>query len=70
MNSCVVLLTSALLVGAILVLSVSHTAESAPLSSHRNNFISEQDSEPDSEYVLEMLARLGQSLIRANDLEK
>jgi hypothetical protein len=38
--------------------------------SHRNNFISEQDSEPDSEYVLEMLARLGQSIIRANDLEK
>jgi hypothetical protein len=32
MNSCIVLLTSALLVGAILVLSVSHTAESAPLS--------------------------------------
>lgn len=69
MNSCIVLLTSALLVGAILVLSVSHAAESAPLSSHRNNFISEQDSEPDSEYVLEMLARLGQSIIRANDLE-
>ncbi|XP_069672025.1 diuretic hormone class 2-like [Periplaneta americana] len=37
--------------------------------SHRNNFVSEQDSEPDSEYVLEMLARLGQSIIRANDLE-
>jgi hypothetical protein len=38
--------------------------------SHRNNFISDQETEPDSEYVLEMLARLGQSIIRANDLEK
>ena len=32
MNSCTVLLTSALLVGAILILSVSHTAASPPLS--------------------------------------
>jgi N-acetylglutamate synthase-like GNAT family acetyltransferase len=32
MNSCVVLLTSTLLVGAILVLSISHTAESAALT--------------------------------------
>ncbi|KAJ9590093.1 hypothetical protein L9F63_016786, partial [Diploptera punctata] len=35
----------------------------------RNSYMSELDSEPDSEYVLEMLARLGQSIIRANDME-
>ncbi|GFG35125.1 hypothetical protein Cfor_09612, partial [Coptotermes formosanus] len=69
MNSCVVLLTSTLLVGAILVLSISHTAESAALTSHRSNFVSDQDSEADSEYVLDLLARLGQSVMRANDLE-
>jgi hypothetical protein len=38
--------------------------------SQRSNFIPEQDSEADSEYVLDLLARLGQSILRANDLEK
>lgn len=69
MNSCVVLLTSTLLVGVILMFSISHAAGSAPLSSQRSNFIPEQDSEADSEYVLDLLARLGQSIMRANDLE-
>ncbi|PSN43815.1 hypothetical protein C0J52_23388 [Blattella germanica] len=83
MNSYALLLTSALLVGAILMFSVGHASESVPLSrdkaltafaigfssSHRNSYITDMDSEPDSEYVLEMLARLGQSIIRANDME-
>jgi hypothetical protein len=38
--------------------------------SHRSNFVSDQDTEADSEYVLDLLARLGQSIMRANDLEK
>ena len=38
--------------------------------SHRSNVVSDQDSEADSEYVLDLLARLGQSIMRANDLEK
>jgi hypothetical protein len=69
MNSCTVLLTSALLVGSILILSVSHTEASTSLSSHRSNFLSDQDSEADSEYMLDLLAKLGQSIMRANDLE-
>ncbi|XP_067000800.1 diuretic hormone class 2 [Anabrus simplex] len=71
MTSCSLVLTTAVVFGTVMLLAVLHTVESSPLS-RENNYLSAMDSEPDPEYLLEMLARmarLGQSLITHNDVE-
>nr|AXF48187.1 calcitonin-like diuretic hormone [Laodelphax striatellus] len=44
-------------------------SESAPFSSGHKGYLSDMESEPDPELMLEILTRLGQTIIRANDLE-
>ncbi|CAH0391048.1 unnamed protein product [Bemisia tabaci] len=60
--------TSGLLLGILILLTATQASESVPFSAGRKSYMSEME-EPDTEMMLEMLARLGQSIIRANDLE-
>nr|CAD7610533.1 unnamed protein product [Timema genevievae] len=93
MNSNTVILSGAVLFGALLIFSAVQATESLPVSrTHSDlacnvmlspnrtisdlacvfsnrNYGSDMEG-PDSEYVLELIERLGQSIIRANDLEK
>ncbi|XP_018911085.1 diuretic hormone class 2 isoform X2 [Bemisia tabaci] len=59
--------TSGLLLGILILLTATQASESVPFSAGKS-YMSEME-EPDTEMMLEMLARLGQSIIRANDLE-
>ncbi|GLH02774.1 Uncharacterized protein GBIM_08745 [Gryllus bimaculatus] len=71
MPSCSAMVSCALLLGVALLLAVSRSTHASPLSSQ--SYLPAMDPEPDSEYMLEMLARmarLGQSLITPNDVEK
>ncbi|RZF43543.1 hypothetical protein LSTR_LSTR012823 [Laodelphax striatellus] len=68
MNSCQ-LVASAGLLSCLVLFSLVHTSESAPFSSGHKGYLSDMESEPDPELMLEILTRLGQTIIRANDLE-
>ncbi|KAK7869327.1 hypothetical protein R5R35_012888 [Gryllus longicercus] len=71
MPSCSAMVSYALLLGVALLLAVSRSTHASPLSRYQS-YLPAMDPEPDSEYMLEMLARmarLGQSLITPNDVE-
>ncbi|XP_075227806.1 diuretic hormone class 2 isoform X1 [Lycorma delicatula] len=70
MNPSLMMTTAALLLGTLVLLSVTQASESAPYPSGSKGYMGDMESEPDPELMLEILARLGQSIIRANDLEK
>ncbi|KAF6205116.1 hypothetical protein GE061_019283 [Apolygus lucorum] len=61
-----VLVTVSLVMGTLLLLSA---AQESPYPRHRS-YLGELDSDPDAEVMLEILAKLGQTIMRANDLEK
>ncbi|XP_075227807.1 diuretic hormone class 2 isoform X2 [Lycorma delicatula] len=69
MNPSLMMTTAALLLGTLVLLSVTQASESAPYPSGSKGYMGDMESEPDPELMLEILARLGQSIIRANDLE-
>nr|UES72868.1 calcitonin-like diuretic hormone [Carausius morosus] len=54
---------------SILLLAVLVAAQGLPLSGPAAGFRSDLEVGPDPEYVMELIERLGQSIIRANDLE-
>ncbi|XP_073983388.1 diuretic hormone class 2 isoform X2 [Rhodnius prolixus] len=57
-----------LMLGTLIVLSAA--SENIPYIGHRASYFGDMDNEPDSEVMLEILAKLGQTIMRANDLEK
>nr|AZK31380.1 neuropeptide precursor [Nezara viridula] len=67
MVSNVILVTFSLTLGTLILLSTA--AESVPYIGHRGGYIGDLESEPDPEVILEILAKLGQTIMRANDLE-
>ncbi|XP_014272882.1 diuretic hormone class 2 isoform X2 [Halyomorpha halys] len=66
MVSNVILVTFSLTLGTLILLSTA--AESVPYIGHRG-YLGDLESEPDPEVILEILAKLGQTIMRANDLE-
>nr|AEA51302.1 calcitonin-like diuretic hormone prepropeptide variant A [Rhodnius prolixus] len=56
-----------LMLGTLIVLSAA--SENIPYIGHRASYFGDMDNEPDSEVMLEILAKLGQTIMRANDLE-
>ncbi|XP_046668206.1 diuretic hormone class 2 [Homalodisca vitripennis] len=68
MTSSVVVLTSTLVLGAVVILSLSHVTESLPYTGHKG-YLTDLENDADPELMLEILTRLGQTIMRANDLE-
>ncbi|BES93604.1 Diuretic hormone 31 [Nesidiocoris tenuis] len=61
-----VIVSVSLVMGTLILLSA---AQESPYPRHRS-YVGEFESDPDAEVMLEILAKLGQTIMRANDLEK
>uniref|UniRef100_A0A6M2DXI3 Putative calcitonin-like diuretic hormone prepropeptide variant a rhodnius prolixus n=1 Tax=Xenopsylla cheopis TaxID=163159 RepID=A0A6M2DXI3_XENCH len=53
----------------VMMIAFTSLCEAAPRLHNRLNYYSDMDGEPDPSVVLEMLARLGQTIMRTHDLE-
>ncbi|XP_054271483.1 diuretic hormone class 2-like [Macrosteles quadrilineatus] len=68
MPSSAVVLSSSVVLVLVVVLSISHVTQSLPYSGHKG-YLTDIENDADPELMLEILTRLGQTIMRANDLE-